>query len=448
MFISQIFSTTSHIPLIPCSTLMVHVINLISSSSPSKPSSPQNIPRSSSHKRSTSSSSLSLSHSHSQVEIDNEAYEKFKLEWRKNRTIEQEEDDNASDLEDKPAILSDNLINTTPASFSILNHFKSPIRTCRRTSDSFRITPIKSKLIPEEANRPLRFKNKLEAINLVRLYMSKTMAEAYENELRRRFIERQMCSCVSDNIEDGLIPAEMASFRWKFQGRDDFLPPRLFILDSETVWDEYIASKRFKDLLQAYREPNVFLYFMNWKRAAQKHSNLLNRQFREALNASHTNMERMTPANELENEFFLTAAQMRLQVNFGSASSGPQSLVDLMDFVIEMTRVVALQGYLATTRKTEADDSEELNLTVARDVKVKSGKDPRDCWIRTLCQIPRVTPPIAETIVSAYPSFFALMEAYEGPTANPQDLLTDLVIQGGNRRIGPSISARIYNHFQ
>ena len=376
-----------------------------------------------------------------------EAYEKFKLEWRKDRVL-------LSDTNDLTECAE------VENSFNFIQHLKSPIGLSkkRRTSDSFKITPTKfvqttdhQKIVqqrsPSSSCSRLMFKNKNEAVNSIRLYMSSSMAEAYETELRRRFTERQMSECVPFDTSTVLIPAEMASFRWKFQGSPDFDDVRLFILDSEALWDDFIANKRFNDLLQAYNEPNVFLYFINWKRAAQKHSTQLNRQFKHALNTSSETI-RLVPVNELENEFFLSAAKMRLQVNFSGASSGPQSLVDLIDFVIEMTRVVALKGYMKQMLQSPTDDFDVLNLTLSRDVKVKSGKDARDCWIRTLCQLPRVTAPLAEVIATKYPSFCALMNAYEFCTdsRDGEGLLAELKLDG--RRIGPIISSRIYSHFQ
>lgn len=370
------------------------------------------------------------------------AYEKFKKEWRANRNLTDEEE----------CIIE--MEQETLSSTSLTSLTKK-----RRTSDTFAITPTKklvveapSAIIQNSKSRNIsKFKNKLEAISAIRLFMSSSMAEAYEQELRRRFNERQLTECVAFDVESVLIPAEMGSFRWKYSNNTEFLEPRLFVLDSEALWDEYIANRRFGELLQAYNEPNVFLYFINWKRACQKHTSALNRQFKQALNTSSETIQ-LVPANELENEFFLAAAQLRLQVNFSGAASAPQALVDLMDFVIEMTRVVALSGHLQESRVKEEIGTGQLNLTLARDVKVKSGKDARDCWIKILCQIPRVTPPLAESIASRYPSFYSLMEAYES-CSNPkegEELLAELRLEdggAGNRRLGPAISARIYNHF-
>lgn len=440
---------------------MVYVIDLVSSSSPSVPKLPP--PSSSpkfveSHEKSfdyfnpkLSSSPCSVKSSRNRTarrgnilksslsqSFDNEAYEKFKRKWRKDRVVEIESESAESEMVDTETIES-------PVNSRLMNFLKSPVGLRRRASETFQITPTKTHDTTNlftSAN--ITFKNKAEAVNSVRIYMSNSMAEAYEQELRRRFSERQMSNTVAFDISSVLIPGEMASFRWKFVTGTEFLEPRLFVLDSETLWNDFIATKRFNDLLQAYNEPNVFLYFINWKRAMQRHTIALNRQFKQALNTSSERIS-LTPANELENEFFLTAARLRLQVNFSGATNAPQSLVDLMDFVVEMTRVVALKGYLSDSQTPQ---DEELNLTVARDVKVKSGKDARDCWVKVLCQIPRVTPHLADVIVERYPSFASLMNAYDlcRTRREGEELLAELRLD--DRRLGPIISARIYNHFQ
>jgi hypothetical protein len=447
---------------------MVYVIDLVTSSSPnsrklrSSPSKTEKsfdyfnpkFPSSSPCSSIKSTKSGLVKSGLSQSFTDSEAYEKFKKEWRKNR--EQESEAESVELIKSPAISS-----------RFMNYLKSPVGIKkRRTSETFVITPTRNLETAESlvetipaintgntlpyTKSSLGFKNKAEAINSIRICMSHSMAEAYELELRRRFAERQMIDAVAFDISSFLIPSEMASFRWKFFNAKEFLEPRLFVLDSETLWDEFIATKRFKDLLLAYNEPNVFLYFINWKRAVQRHTTALNKHFKQVLNTSSETIN-LVPANELENEFFLAAAQLRLQVNFSGATNPTQALVDLMDFVIEMTRVVALKGYLKESRSQDEINIDQLNLTLARDVKVKSGKDARDCWIKTLCQIPRVTPHLAEVVVARYPSFCALMDAYNSCTSpkEGEELLAELRLdEGNNRRLGPIISARIYNHFQ
>ena len=369
-----------------------------------------------------------------EFDFDGEAFEKFKKEWRKNR---RDSSDSSRELKNKH----------------------------RRSSDSFKITPL---IFPSEiahdtatfnthnqnqsrSNHNKKFKNKLEAMASIRLFLSDSMAEAYEFELRRRFAERPpMGECIALDLGTVKILSENGSFRWKFEGSEEFLAPRLFVLDTKILWDEFIASRNFLDLLRAYNESNVFLYFIHWKLAAQKHNLSLNKQFKRAVVNDGSVEDRLVPANELENEFFLAAAGLRLQVNFCGASNGPQATADLMDFVIELTRIVAQAAFLRQTAQTREDSSKgavSLNLTLARDVKIKSGKDSRDCWLRALCQIPRVTLPTAEAIAARYPSFCALMDAYDccSEREEGEELLSELRLD--ERRIGPVVSARIYNHF-
>lgn len=447
---------------------MVYVINLVTSSSPNSSiklnSSPKNneanknfsnklslsdvyktsslcqsfstIPRYSSDEAENENENLIIKEGKSEsfkeeFKFDGEAFEKFKSEWRKNR---RNSSDSSGELENKK----------------------------RRTSDSFKITPL---IYPSEIthdtfnthnqNRSTsnykKFKNKLEAMASIRLFLSDSMAEAYEFELRRRFVERPpMGECIAFDLGNVKISSENGSFRWKFEGREEFLAPRLFVLDTKVLWDEFIASRNYLELLRAYNEPNVFLYFINWKMAAQKHNLSLNKQFKRAVVNDGSVEDRLVPANELENEFFLAAAGLRLQVNFSGASNGPQATADLMDFVIELTRIVAQDAFLHESAQNREDSSKgavSLNLTLTRDVKIRSGKDSRDCWLRALCQIPRVTLPTAEVIAARYPSFCALMEAYDccSERGEGEELLSELRLD--ERRIGPVVSARIYNYF-
>ena len=361
--------------------------------------------------------------------VNQEEYEQFKREWRKDRIISASSDsEDSANLEHK----------TNMSAF-----FQSPIGLGkRRASDTFKITRVPQRNV---------FKNKQEAVNSIRLYMSEPMFEAYENELTRRFNDRQMSQCLEDS-SNFPIPSEIASFRWKFSNTNDgYLSEKMFVIDSEMIWDEYIATKRFDDLLRVYNEPDVLLYFINWKRAAQRHTSTLNRQFKQSLNIPTdpqiAHPAKLIPANELENEFFLSAASIRLQINFSPALTAPQTTVDLMDFVIEITRVLALKHFLKSETEAQADGA-NLNLTIARDIKIKSGKDSQDCWSKILSQIPRVTPQIAALIVARYPSFSSLMESYDRlDEGECEGLLAELRFDG-NRRLGPVISARIYNHFR
>jgi hypothetical protein len=412
----------------------MHIINLISSSSPNssfkRPQSSLLIPSSSasitssplgkgpSFKRSRLTLSSSLSQQcnlnvpryEGEIEFDTAAYEQFKEEWNNRRRRSLNND--------------------------------SPIK--RRASDTFTVVLLESSSSNVVTSPRIRsFRNKNEAISSIRIVMSSSMAEAYEGELRRRFNERQMIDCLPLDTSNSLIPPESGSFRWKFH--DDSLNglvrQRLFIIDSERIWDEFIVSRRFKELLDAYNEPDVFLYFMNWKRAAQKHTNHLNRLFKQSVTSNEP--AKLLPANELENDFFLTAADLRLKVNFGMATTSAQSLMDLMDFVIEMTRVVALSAHIEETHSNENNSL----ITLPRHVKVPSGKDVHDSWIKILCQIPRLTVPFAELIASRYPSFHSLMEAFDCCPSRSvgENLLANL--KQDDRKIGPVLSRRIYLHF-
>lgn len=310
----------------------------------------------------------------------------------------------------------------------------------RRTSDFFKVTPILFPLI----------KSKADAILQIKIHFSAAFKDAYLPELQRRFTGRGMGNCLSESERY----FEQASVGWSFGGNYPILPDHLLVLDAEEFWDDYILTRRFGDFFDRHRvTSNTLLYILNWRRAVNKHTSSLNRSFRQAVltgNESPVKSNAIAPASELENEFFLHAAELGIQLNFSTATMEAQVTSDLIDFVIEMTRVVAKCSY-------ERLDSQKRNehvipmLTLPPDTKVKSGKDARDCWLRALMQIPRVTPPVADTIIERFPTFRTLMRAVcvckteeEG-----QQLFEDLRLHDGEgKRLGPALAIRLYRYFR
>jgi len=73
----------------------------------------------------------------------------------------------------------------------------------------------------------------------------------------------------------------------------------------------------------------------------------------------------------------------------------------------------------------------------------------KDCWISQLEQIRSVSNPIARSIVEVYPSINSLMNCYMDKTLSEEEkknLLSDIQVEG-QRRIGPSLSNKIYRVF-
>ena len=83
---------------------------------------------------------------------------------------------------------------------------------------------------------------------------------------------------------------------------------------------------------------------------------------------------------------------------------------------------------------------------LCRELKIKNGLDVSDTWRQILMQIPRVSLPIANAVMTMYPTFFDLMTAYREskPGVGPV-MLENVGI--GSRRIGSNLSAKIYYHF-
>ncbi len=304
--------------------------------------------------------------------------------------------------------------------------------------------------------KPVNVRNRLDTISAIRLHMSKSAHELYFAEIERRFSARNMSECLQSTKIVRKQKASLASacFRWSLPaGNAGFLSHRLFLLDAEALWDEFIVKQRFEEVLRPFAGvEDCVLYFCNWRRAVNKHTAQLNRLFRQAVRQETTETpakQRTTiTAADLENEFFLQAADLGIKVNFSTATLEAQGLADLVDFIVEMTRVVAKNTW---DRFHNAEDAGNSQLTLPPDTKMKSGKDARDCWLRMLCQIPRITPPVADALIQHFPTFKSLMRAVNACRCDEdgQRLFEDLRLhEGEGKRIGPSISLRLYRYFK
>lgn len=468
---------------------MVQVINLVSSSSPSGvsgaetsvllASSPLDVRRGRtaySGRDEAIPRSSSLSIVHPVTNFDEEAYVRFRQEWQNRApTLHPPIQDHFSPTTVTRLRAGNCAHNATPPTRPQVTERLGSSGKKRRPSDFFTVTPIKEQTEETALPAPKRTmiepsttklasggplaarppKTKAEAVTGVRLAMSEAMAGLYEEELRRRFSVRQMAECVDVSVR---LMAEEGSFRWRHVRMADpaaFLPQRLFVLDSDEIWEQYIVPRKYDELLRIYDQPGVFLYLMNWRRAGVRHTALLNRQFRQAVIQRDAREERsdvLPSMSDLENGLFLAAASRRLQVNFSMATSQAQAIADLMDFVLELTRCVAWAPFSPRPALTRGETRQDATATVtlSAEIKVKSGKDARDCWIRVLTQIPRITPPVADAILTRYPSFSALMTAFTTAASvrDGEELLMDLRLHGDSgKRIGPVLSARIYHHF-
>ncbi len=74
---------------------------------------------------------------------------------------------------------------------------------------------------------------------------------------------------------------------------------------------------------------------------------------------------------------------------------------------------------------------------------------PTNVWINQLLQIPGVSIPIAKAISQQYPSLPSLLSIYtsEGMTEKNKALLLQDIGKENGRKVGPSISKKIYKLF-
>ena len=76
--------------------------------------------------------------------------------------------------------------------------------------------------------------------------------------------------------------------------------------------------------------------------------------------------------------------------------------------------------------------------------QVKCGTDKLDTLIKMLCEVVRVTEPMALGIVAEYPSVRALVNWF---LSEGWRMLENVECEGSGRRVGPAVSRRLYAIF-
>lgn len=80
-------------------------------------------------------------------------------------------------------------------------------------------------------------------------------------------------------------------------------------------------------------------------------------------------------------------------------------------------------------------------------IKKKINKDPTQCYLAQLCQIPGVSIKTASAIAKRYPTFIHMIsEYYQVDESERPELLKDVVYLEGNRKIGKALSNKIYQY--
>ncbi|KAJ1920150.1 hypothetical protein H4219_001523 [Mycoemilia scoparia] len=123
------------------------------------------------------------------------------------------------------------------------------------------------------------------------------------------------------------------------------------------------------------------------------------------------------------------------------------STSELAKIVIQTTQDVALAPGIIHRQQQL---SRQLMLSIDTG-QIRSGTDPKDTWIKTLSQIPRVTPLVAKSIAKVYPTLQSLYQTWCRPPQN-DGLLVNIIVDRGqsiqfSKSIGAQLSKRIYQIF-
>lgn len=452
---------------------MVQVINLVSSSSPPCPrQSPRLLARHGAALSARSSSSAALASSPlvpracAVLPGDALAFQQFRHEWRRARkncedaeVVEVEEVEQMElkahvqmELKEhvehelmEPIELKENC---TPPAFAISSFFHSP---------KLKHQPPPPQPLPLPL--PLRARNKTEALTEVRLSLSPALLALVAAELDRRrrekelppFLQEECCAEAGPGIDIA---------RWH-RAADGALLLEGAVVDACAVWDslavcEYAGA--IESFLAHRLPPSASLvYFYNWRKAVTRHTAHLNRLFRERLSHAHDHTHNHNHAHdhaalppqptEIENAVFTAGSQRGLQCFFAQARQDPAALLDLADYLLEISRCVAWKPYHVRDANRTASVA---GVTLDGHCKVRSGRGCRDTWLRMLEQIPRIPRHVALSIAHDphFASFSRLMHtlrSLDRPAAC--ELLANVHVRGNGRRLGPALAERIHDHF-
>ncbi|XP_046523046.1 probable crossover junction endonuclease EME2 isoform X3 [Equus quagga] len=112
--------------------------------------------------------------------------------------------------------------------------------------------------------------------------------------------------------------------------------------------------------------------------------------------------------------------------------------------------VIGLDAYLWQHRESQAFSFCVAGRWAAGEQVARDGTGLRGAWRRQITQFNRVSPAVAEAVVSAFPSPRLLQQAYAACSTEQERLalLADLPVEAGEgvrpRRVGPDLSRRIY----
>ena len=200
----------------------------------------------------------------------------------------------------------------------------------------------------------------------------------------------------------------------------------------------------------------------------RKNRNVKNRQFAAAVR-SHLSQEEQAPTasqrtkrkeQEYVDENMIEDALLRLQVVHGTLIHHTVTMIETAEWIVTFTQHISTIPYkygfpsdYQAKVLTPFLRTKQRSLDTAfcmESGQVKTGENAADTYTKMLQEIIRITAPIAYGIAAEYPTVQKLVKGLEenGPLAledirkcaNKDGAFTD-------RRIGPSISKRVYNVF-
>ncbi|KAF4095545.1 crossover junction endonuclease EME1 [Onychostoma macrolepis] len=178
-----------------------------------------------------------------------------------------------------------------------------------------------------------------------------------------------------------------------------------------------------------------------------KYLNKTSRKFVTILVISHQQRSGSWDEDDFQNHLETEELLVHLQLYWNVTVNFLFGWQEVTDHVVAVTKALSKRPYKALCGDPDLgfcmDGSWSAGVRVDRD-----GHGLAQVWTRQIQQLNRVSPALAKSVTSAYPSPSLLLQTYEELPSEEERcrLLADLAVVGGakERRVGPELAGRIH----
>ncbi|KAF4631149.1 hypothetical protein G7Y89_g6978 [Cudoniella acicularis] len=332
----------------------------------------------------------------------------------------------------------------------------------------------RKRLAKEEKSRSKEKNSELAKVNTLRTDKKVSTSEMIielSSSLNPTLVEQVKGFLGPLQVEHSDWENPLPVIRWKrkvvaeYNNALEYWEPKPLRIKSEKHIVCVITAKDFVDMVMADEKNNLDAHILQLRATShaaeiiylieglvswmRKNKNVKNRQFTAAVRGQlmqeepSASQRKRKKEPEYVDEDMIEGALLKLQVVHGALIHHTAAKIETAEWVVTFTQHISTIPY--RTQKETLDTAFCMESG-----QVKTGDTPENTFTKMLQEIIRITAPVAYGIAAEYPSVKELVRGLKenGPLAL-EDLKKMANKDGAftDRRIGPSISKRVYNVF-